>query len=343
MEPQFTPIENIGEFELIDRVSAILGESADPDLILGIGDDAAVFRADDDHSFVLSTDMLVEGVHFDFSYVPLSHLGAKAISSNVSDVAAMNALPSYATISLGIPPRVSVEMVEEFYRGIRQACDMYEMTIVGGDVSRARQFTISVAIVGRVETRRLSFRRGAQPGDLICVTGDAGSAFAGLKVLLEQQKSMKEQGDAFVPDIDDYRTVINRQLMPAARVDVIKGWHEADFRPNAMIDTSDGLASEVNHLCRNSQLGALVDLAEVPVLTETNSVAEKYEAALAEFVLYGGEDYELMFAINPNDLDKLNPSATHVIGTFTAQSEGVRLRFPNSQVVPLEAKGFKHF
>ena len=343
MESLFTPIENIGEFELIDRISAIVGETANPDLVVGIGDDAAVFRADDDHSFVLSTDMLIEGVHFDFSFVPMSHLGAKAISANVSDVAAMNALPSYATVSLGIPSRVSVEMVEEFYRGIRKACDTYEMNIVGGDISGARQFTISVAVVGRVETRRLSFRRGAQPGDLICITGDAGSAFAGLKVLLEQQKAMREQGEAFVPEIDDFRTVINRQLMPAARVDVVKGWHEADFRPNATIDTSDGLASEVNHLCRNSQLGAIVDLAEIPVLTETNAVAEKYDEALAEFVLYGGEDYELMFAINPNDLDKLNPNTTHVIGAFTAPAEGVRLRFPNSQVVPLQSKGFTHF
>lgn len=343
MEPSFTPIDTVGEFELISKMRAILGEPADPELILGIGDDAAVFRGDDSHSFVISSDMLIEGVHFDFSFVPVQHLGAKSISVNVSDVVAMNAIPAYATVSLGIPSRVSVEMVEDFYRGVRQACDSYGMTVVGGDVSGARQFTISVTAVGKAETRQLSFRRGAQPGDLICITNDVGGAYAGLKVLIQQQRAMQEEGESFVPDVESHRGVINRQLLPVARLDVVKGWQERNFRPNALIDISDGLASEVTHLCHNSQLGALVDLAEIPVRTETAAVAEKYGEDLAQYVLYGGEDYELMFAINPDDLDKLDPETTHVVGTFTSTSDGIRLRLPNSEVHPLEAKGFTHF
>ncbi len=343
MEPTFTPIEKVGEFELIGKMQAILGEPADPELLLGIGDDAAVFTAGDDNSFVVTSDMLIEGVHFDFSFVPMNHLGFKAISSNVSDITAMNALPAYATVSVGIPSRVSVEMVEDFYRGIRKACDAYGMTVVGGDVSAARQFTISIAVVGKAETRLLSFRRGAQAGDLICLTNDVGAAYAGLKVLIEQQRAMQEEGDSFVPDIESHRGVINRQLMPTARVDVVKDWRARNVRPNALIDISDGLASEVHHLARNSQLGALVELSAVPVRTETANVAEKYGDDLAEYVLYGGEDYELMFSIYPDDLDKLDPETTLVVGTFTAANEGIRLRLPNSEVVPLEAKGFTHF
>lgn len=344
MDSVFTPVSHVGEFGLIDRLKAVLaGGQTNPDLLAGIGDDAAVYRIDEHTAHVITTDALIEGVHFDRSFMPWTHLGHKAIAVNVSDVAAMNAVARYAVVSIGLPRNVSVEMVEALYAGMRDACERYGLQLVGGDTTAAPQLVLSVTVVGEADISRVAYRRGARPGDLVCVTGDVGGAYAGLQVLLEQRRSIREMGESYTPDLEPYRYVIKRQLTPEPRTDVIADWAKRGVKPKALIDISDGVASEVHHLCRASGCGARIRGAALPIDPETRFVADEQMQDVDTFALFGGEDYELLFALDPADEALLDPTTFNVIGVFTDVAEGITLITPEGPIVPLHASGFVHF
>lgn len=339
----FTPISDLGEFALIDRIDAILGRSGDDRLIAGISDDAAVYRVGDGLVHVVTSDALLEGVHFDRFFMPMLHLGIKAVSVNVSDVVAMNARPRYATVVLGLPNNISVEMVEAFYHGIKKACAAYGLTIIGGDTTGARWLTVSVTVIGEAREEDVVYRSGARPGDLLCATGDLGAAYAGLQVLLGQRKAYQEQAAHFQPALEPYSYVIQRQLTPTAQLKIIEDWAERGVRPSALIDVSDGVASEVHHLCQRSNCGALVHAAALPIAVETRDAADELGADVDTFALFGGEDYELLFAISEEDADRLDRETFNVIGRFTRPEEGIRVQAPEGDVISLDAAGYQHF
>ncbi len=341
-DSSWTPIREYGEFGLIDAMRRILGEPSDEALVTGISDDAAVYRIDGQRVHVVATDMLVEGVHFDRLLMPMEYLGAKAMAVNVSDIAAMNAEPRYATIGLGAPENMFVEQVEGFYRGVRKACDLYGVTVVGGDTTAAARLTISVTVVGEADEAAIAHRRGAVPGDLLCTTGDLGGAFAGLRILLEQRRKLQEKGAEFAPDIDPYRYVIQRQLVPRARLDVVRDWATRGARPNALIDLSDGLGSDVRHICRASGCGAELFLEALPIAPETYAAAESLGEDAAVFALFGGEDYELLFAASREEVSRMDAETCRVIGRCTADGD-VTARTADGQRLPLERGGYEHF
>lgn len=339
----FTPINEVGEFGLIDRMRELIGDPQSEDVVLGISDDAAVYRVGNGRVHVITTDALVEGIHFDRSFTPLTYLGYKAISVNVSDVVAMNAEPLYATIALGIPSHISVEMVESLYLGMKKAADQYGVDLVGGDTTAAHRLTLAVTVVGEAPEKDICRRSGARLGDLICVSGDLGAGYAGLQVLLNYKRQFEEQGGEFEPDFGPYSFVIQRQLAPTARLDVVRIWSERNVRPNALIDISDGLASELHHLCRQSGLGARIFEPALPIDLETRRVADELGEDVDTYALFGGEDYELLFAIPDSLLDKLEPESFSVIGQFTDASEGVRVRSAEGAEISLRAGGYDHF
>ncbi|MCH8276926.1 MAG: thiamine-phosphate kinase [Bacteroidetes bacterium] len=345
MSQTFTPVESIGEFGLIDRiVDRLPDEINDDSVVCGIGDDAAVYRATENALQVITTDALIEGVHFDRSFVPLVYLGEKAIAVNASDIAAMNARPRVATVALGVPRNMSVEMVESLYDGIALACRSYGVELVGGDTSSSQALYIAVSMTGDVPDDRVVFRRGARPGEVLCVTGDLGGAFAGLKVLLDQRRGLEEMGEDFEPELDAYRYVIDRQLRPTARLDFIGVLGEFAIRPSSMIDISDGLVSEIHHICRQSDVGATLQIPSLPFHPETRAVADQFLEDVDTYALYGGEDYELLFTVSSEDASRLE-SAGHcaVIGTVEEADVGINAFNPETGLIPLNAAGFRHF
>ncbi|MEZ4702773.1 MAG: thiamine-phosphate kinase [Rhodothermales bacterium] len=342
-EATFTPISTVGEFGLIDRIQAVLGKPADGDILKSIGDDAAVYRIGEGRVHVVTTDALIESVHFDRTFAPMKHLGAKSIGVNVSDIAAMNAIPRFATIALGLPHDVSVEMVDDFYQGMKTACEAYGVALLGGDTTAAQKMTISVTVIGEAREDQVVYRSGARAGDKLCVTGDLGGAFAGLRILLDQRAMLQRIGQDYKPDLKEFGYVIRRQLTPAARMGIVRAWHQAGIQPNALIDISDGLASEVLHLCRNSGVGALLDAKALPIHEETRRAAAHFSQDADTYALYGGEDYELLFTMPEETLARMEASTFKVIGTVTDASEGVRIQTPEGAVIPLENRGYRHF
>ncbi len=338
--PDFTPVSAVGEFGLIERLRDALGEPASDDLVKGIGDDAAVVRIGNGRAQVVTTDALVEGVHFDRSFVPMGLLGAKAIAVNVSDVVAMNATPRWATVALGLPNNVSVEAAETLYDGIAAACRRYGCTVVGGDVTAAERLLISVTVLGEAGEDEVVYRHGAQPGDLLCVTGDLGSAAAGLKVLLAEKDTFAD-ADA-QPDLGAWSYVVERHLAPQPRLDRLRQWREAAVRPHALIDLSDGLASEVHHLCRASGVGARIEAALLPVHAQTFRAAERFGDRPETYALYGGEDYELLFALPKAEAKKLPGDSFAVVGAVT-ETPDVVIGMPDGATMPLDPSGFQHF
>jgi thiamine-monophosphate kinase len=345
MDQQYTPLTSLGEFGLIDRMTARLAESAsDSRIICGIGDDAAVYSAGEGAFQVITTDSLLEGVHFDRTFVPMAYLGSKAITVNVSDIVAMNARPRVATISLGLPQNMSVEMVESLYDGIESACAAYGVQLVGGDTTSAHALYISIAMTGEVAPELVVFRRGARIGDAICVTGDLGGAYAGLKILLDQRRELQELGEAYNPDLSAYRYVIDRQLSPKARTDFIDALADRSLKPSSMIDISDGLASEINHICRQSDVGATIHLAALPFDPETRSVADQLLDEVDSYAFFGGEDYELLFTIAEKEAAKLEQDGLcAVIGTIEESSSGVNAFSSDTGLIPLHSEGYDHF
>jgi thiamine-monophosphate kinase len=336
-------LSELGEFGLIDRLRDLLGPVDAPDLIQGIDDDAAVYRVADGRVHVVTTDALIEGIHFDRSFSPMERVGFKAISSNVSDVAAMNARPLWATIALGLPAHLPVEDVEAMYRGMKRACEHYGVHLIGGDTTAAHALTLSITLIGEAREGDVAYRYGAQPGDIVCVTGDVGAAFAGLKLLLQSKSALARNPD-FVPDFENFQYVIERQLAPVARTEVVDAWAAARVRPSACMDASDGLAASVRGICAASVCGATIYEAALPIDPETRRVADRFGQDVDVYALFGGEDYELVFTMSEADLQRLPREGLFTpIGRIGPLEDGVAVQTAEGSQVPLEADTFDHF
>ena len=339
---QRTDVNTLGEFGLIEHLTRNFPLQQSSSL-KGIGDDAAVMQFGGDCT-VLSTDMLVEGIHFDLAYTPLKHLGYKAVAVNVSDIYAMNARPRQITVSLAISNRFSVEALDELYEGIRAACAYYDVDLVGGDTtSSLKGLVISITAVGQAPESELVYRNGAQPGDLICITGDLGAAYLGLQ-LLEREKRIWQENPGVQPDLEEQKYAIGRQLKPEARKDIIEVFRKVDLKPTAMIDISDGLASELFHICRQSGVGALIEESGVPIHPDAQMLALKFKLDPITCALSGGEDYELLFTIKPSDADKIRMlPEIYIAGEIMRAEDGVQLQTKGGKLHELKAQGWTHF
>jgi thiamine-monophosphate kinase len=337
-----TDVNTLGEFGLIEHLTRDF-PITQPSTLKGIGDDAAVI---DNGAFctVVSTDLLVEGIHFDLGYMPLKHLGYKSVIVNLSDIYAMNAIPKQITVSLAISNRFNVEALEELYAGIRTACATYGVDLVGGDTtSSPRGLTISVTAIGQGEKHRLVYRSGAKVGDLLCITGDLGAAYLGLQ-LLEREKRIWQENPGVQPDLEDQKYLVGRQLKPEARRDAIEAFRRVDLIPTSMIDISDGLASEIFHICRQSGVGALLEESGIPLHPDTEMQALKFKLDPATCALSGGEDYELLFTIDPKDVDKVRfLPEIYIAGEILDAKDGVKLNTKGGNLHPLKAQGWRHF
>ncbi|WP_090256347.1 thiamine-phosphate kinase [Roseivirga pacifica] len=342
MAEQRTELSSLGEFGLIDKLSEGL-ELVNESSQLGIGDDAAVISADDDNFGLLSSDMLLEGVHFDLSYVPLQHLGYKSIAVNVSDIAAMNGKPEQITVSLGLSNRFSIEAVEAIYKGMKAAAKDYQVDIVGGDTTTSHSgLVISISVYGKVAKEKVAYRKGAKEKDILCATGDLGAAFLGLQVL-EREKQTFLANPNMQPQLDKYKYIVQRQLKPAARMDIIHELNEKDVVPTSMIDISDGLASECMHISRNSGLNVAIYEDKLPIDKQTYDTAVEFNLDPITAVLNGGEDYELLFTIKQEDHAKLDTHPDiHFIGYMHKEQVGNVLITKNGNQVPLKAQGWDH-
>ena len=334
-----TSLSELGEFGLIDHLTknfSIKHKST----IKGIGDDAAVLDFKD-RKVVLSTDLLVEGVHFDLSYMPLKHLGYKAVVVNLSDIYAMNAKATQITVSIAVSNRFPVEALEELYEGIALAAKIYDIDVVGGDTTSSNKgLLISVTAIGEVDEKNVVYRNGAKPNDLLVVTGDLGGAYLGLQVL-EREKEVFKVNPASQPDLDLYSYIIERQLKPEARKDVIEILSKLDVIPTSMIDISDGLSSEIIHICKHSDVGCNLYEDKIPLDPQSISTCEEFNIDSTTIALSGGEDYELLFTISQEDFPKIkaNPSLT-VIGYIAEKSEGVHLITRANTKIPITARGW---
>ncbi len=341
-EEKRTEISTLGEFGLIERLTGGWPRLQDSTL-MGIGDDAAVLDAGD-HAMLVTTDILIEGIHFDLMYHPLKHLGYKAVVVNLSDIYAMNGTPEQVFVSIGISSRFSVEAMEELYSGIRAACETYSVDLAGGDTSSSgKGLIISVTAIGRAAKEDVVYRSGAKAGDIICITGDLGAAFLGLQIL-EREKQIYLSSPEVQPDLEGQDYLIGRQLKPEARKDVIEYLAKHKLKPTAMIDLSDGLSSDLMHICKTSGVGAFVEEDSIPVHHEAKMMALKFNLDPVSCALSGGEDYELLFTASPADLDRLRVMPDiWLAGEIVPASEGVTLHTSGGSVHPLTAQGWKHF
>lgn len=351
----YKAISDIGEFGLIDRISKLVQPTlaGTPALVKGIGDDCAVYRLSETIMQVATTDLLAEQVHFDLLFSPLRHLGSKCISVNVSDICAMNALPSYAMVSLAVPSSFSVGMIEELYTGMSQSASEYGLAIAGGDTSHSRSgLVITVSMTGEVTAERITMRSGAQPGDLICVTGTLGGAAAGLKVLMREKHIMLEQisgnepcSNSIIADLEEYRNAIRHQLLPAARIDIVKFFHERNIVPSAMIDVSDGIGSDLRHICASSGTGAIILESRIPVNPQAREIADELQEDVITWSLAGGEDYELLFTIPPESVCSIKDRRDiSVIGEITEKETGILLTDIYGMTINLsDLAGYDHF
>jgi thiamine-monophosphate kinase len=334
-----TELSSLGEFGLIKHLTQFI-EIKNESTTKGIGDDAAVIDYKG-KKMVVSTDMLVEGVHFDLAYVPLKHLGFKAISVNVSDIYAMNAIPRQITVSIAMSNRFSVEAMEEFYTGMMLACHKHKVDIVGGDTTTNKSgLVISITAIGEADEDELVYRDGAKEGDLLCVTGDLGAAYVGLQ-LLEREKQIFMESPGVQPDLEGNDYILERQLKPEARKDIPVLLKKLEVKPTSMIDVSDGLASEILHLCTQSATGCNLYEEKIPIDPSTYNMAREFNLDPTVCALSGGEDYELLFTIDQSDFPKIkaNPDIT-VIGHMTASKDGVNLITKGGTSHPLTAQGW---
>ena len=341
MEQNLTEISSIGEFGLIDRITREF-PLVNPSSLRGTGDDAAVMRYNDTDVLV-TTDMLLEGVHFDLTYVPLKHLGYKAAVVNFSDIYAMNGTPRQIVVSLGISRRFAVEHIDALYDGLRTACQVYGVDLVGGDTTASRQgLVISVTCIGDAPADRIVYRDGAKDTDLICVSGDLGAAYMGLQ-LLEREKVASAGQKDFVPKFDGKEYLVERQLKPEARRDIVEELARAGIKPTAMMDVSDGLSSELLHICTASHTGCRVYEDRIPIDYQTAVMAEELGMNLVTAALNGGEDYELLFTVPLADHEKVKDlPGIKVIGHITKESLGCALVTRDGNELPLRAQGFNH-
>jgi len=351
----FTKISEIGEFGLIEKINAITSqtESQVSALKKGIGDDCAILELSDSEFQVVTTDLLIEQIHFDLLTTPMEHLGAKSISVNVSDICAMNAKPLYAVISIALPEKVSVEMIESLYKGMTNAAKDYGLAIVGGDTSASTAgLVISVTVVGSVKKANVARRSTANVGDVVCVSGVLGGSHAGLKVLIRERKLMlenlKEDGtvdENYRPEISEYQDAVSRHLLPKARFDMVQLFERRGIVPTSMIDVSDGLASEIKHICTESKTGALIEENQFPIMSHARHVADEFEEEATTYTLYGGEDYELLFTLSPDDAEKLEDSDdVKIIGKIKPEEYGVVMLDMFGREIDLrKVTGYQHF
>lgn len=334
-----TEISSLGEFGLIKRINSGIKTTL-PDTIRGIGDDAAVIDTGEEYG-LLSSDLMLEGVHFDLTFFPLKHLGYKAIAINVSDIAAMNGIPRQVTVNLALSNRFSLEAIDELYVGMKLACADYNVDLVGGDTSSSRSgLLISVSVFGKVNKEKITYRNTAKPNDLLCVTGDLGGAYLGLQ-LLEREKQVFLANPNMQPELEGKDYVIQRQLRPEARMDVVYELAEAGVVPTSMIDVSDGLASDLLHLCAQSGVGAVVFEERIPIDEQTYLAASELNIGPVTAAMNGGEDYELLFTVSQAsyDLIKNNPKISF-IGYITGDKEEIALHTKGDSRVPITAQGW---
>ena len=335
-----TELGDIGEFGLIQRIKDGV-TIYQPSTIKGIGDDAAVIDSGT-HYTLLSTDLLMEGVHFDLAYFPLKHLGYKAIAVNVSDIAAMNGFPKQVTVSIGLSNRFSVEAIDELYVGINEACKNYNIDLVGGDISTSKAgLCLSISVLGEVPKEAIAYRSGAKPNDIVCVTGELGSAYLGLQVL-EREKQVYAGNPDMKPDIADYEFLIGKQLMPDGRTDIIHDLREKGLVPTSMMDISDGLASEVLHLSKASEVGFTIFIDNLPLDNKMLLTSNEFNISPITVAMNGGEDYELLMTFSQSDYDlvKSIPEITP-IGFVTEEKSNI-LVTKSGEKVPITAQGWKH-
>lgn len=339
--PGRTEIGALGEFGLIDHLTKN-NKTRNASTVKSVGDDAAVLDYNG-KKVLVSTDMLLEGVHFDLAYVPLKHLGYKSIAVNLSDICAMNGVPKQVTVNIGISNRFSLEAVEDLYRGIYAACEHYKVDLIGGDTCSSRQgLILSITAIGEAEEGKITYRNGAKPGDLLCVSGDLGGAFMGLQ-LMEREKRVYIANPQMQPDLEGWDYIVGRQLKPEARVDIVKWLGEKGIVPTSMIDVSDGLASEVFHLCTQSGVGMNVYEEKLPIDHQTIEMAGELKLEVTTAALNGGEDYELLFTISQADYDKIKAhKPITVIGHCTDKNEGINLITRNNNKFGLKAQGWQH-
>jgi thiamine-monophosphate kinase len=336
---QRTPLSDLGEFGLIDHLTKnfkIKQEST----VKGIGDDAAVIEFDT-KQVVLTTDLLVEGVHFDLSYMPLKHLGYKAVIVNLSDIYAMNATATQITVSIAVSNRFTLEALEELYSGIETASNIYNVDVVGGDTTSSKSgLLISITAIGEVNKDDVVYRNEAKPNDLLVVTGDLGASYLGLQVL-EREKEVFKVNPKNQPDLDQYSYIIERQLKPEARKDIVKLLKDLEIKPTAMIDISDGLSSEIMHLCKQSKVGCDLYENKIPLDPQVISTCEEFKIDSTTIALNGGEDYELLMTISQEDYSKIkaNPNLT-VIGYMREESAGMHLVTRAETKIPITAQGW---
>jgi thiamine-monophosphate kinase len=337
-----TEISSLGEFGLIEHLTKNI-ELQNASSIVGVGDDAAVI----DHfgkQTVITSDMLVEGVHFDLMYTPLKHLGYKSVIVNLSDIYAMNATPTQIILNIAISNRFSIEALDEFYNGVYTACEKYGVDLIGGDTSSSQKgFIISVTAIGEVTPDKYVRRNTAKKGDLICVSGDLGGAYIGL-LFLEREKKIYLENPNIQPDLESESYVIGRLLKPEARKDIIEYFEKEKIMPHSMMDISDGLSSEILHICNQSELGCVIYEERLPIADEMKNAAYKFQIDPTACALSGGEDYELLFTIGQNDYDKfkLNEDIS-VIGYMTEKEKGANIITKGESTYPITAQGWNAF
>ncbi|MDF1675961.1 MAG: thiamine-phosphate kinase [Vicingaceae bacterium] len=333
-------IENLGEFGLINYLTSQI-KLKNPTSVKGVGDDAAVIAPSKNKQIVVTTDMLVEGIHFDLIYTPFKHLGYKAVTVNLSDVYAMNAVPTQITVSIAVSNKISIEALEELYEGMLLACEIYGVDLVGGDTTSSNSgLIISITAVGEAEKKEIVYRNGAKENDLICVSGDLGGAFMGLQ-LLEREKQIFNENPSIQPDFSGYDYVLERQLKPEPRQDVIEMFKELGVQPTSMIDISDGLSSEVIHICTQSGVGCTIYEDKLPIDPLTVSTAEEMNLNPSVCALNGGEDYELLFTISLEDYEKIKEQKrVSIIGHITADKGKHEFVSNGDSVHELTAQGW---
>lgn len=338
-----TELDELGEFGLIDQLTQEF-PLRNPSSLKGVGDDAAVINHEG-YKTLVSVDLLLEGVHFDMTYTPLKHLGYKAAVVNFSDIYAMNGTPTQIVVGLGISNRYSVEALDELYAGIRMACEAYNVDLVGGDTTSSRSgLVISITVIGQAKEEDVVYRSGAKPNDLLCVSGDLGGAYMGL-LILEREKAEYLANPNMQPQLKGFDYVLQRQLKPEARKDVVARLKELGIKPTSMIDISDGLASEILHLCKESGVGCQLYENKIPIDPTTAKLARDFQVVPSIAAMNGGEDYELLFTIDQKDYEKIQQISEDVtvIGYMTADKGIAELVTPDNHVIPLKAQGWDHF
>jgi thiamine-monophosphate kinase len=334
-------LKDLGEFGLIERLTKKI-KLFNENTLLGPGDDAAIINSSKE--ILVSSDMLVEGIHFDMAFTPLKHLGYKSVIVNISDIYAMNGTPKQITVGLAISSKYTLEAIEEFYDGILLACEKYKVDVIGGDITSCiNGLTISITAIGEAKKKEIVKRSGAKENDLLITTGDLGGAYMGLNVL-QREKEVWKSNPNMQPELDNYNYILERQLKPEARRDVIEFLKKCNVIPTSMIDISDGLASEVFHICTSSNVGCQLYEEKIPIDPQTYQTSMDFNTNPTVSALNGGEDYELLFTINQKDYEtiKNDPNLT-VIGHITKKSQGINLIGNGNTSTPLQAQGWNHF